>query len=231
MKLKDKILLLPYVVILMFNIAVITIFGSSFLEGNYDTNGNINFYYLLFVCLVSLIILGLRILIVGKTTILDQYFKREKGDWLFIGFISFVVAILATTWAIKFFSISPFIIAFATDPGHSPLKWLDILNNNYHQLAFYALVFVLINAITLFVAYEVKKGLEESGLKIGDESIKTFLLIVMTLEIFLFLILFASDPMIFFWNKFLNLVPVKQILSYLFSGSLIFFNAFFLLKR
>jgi len=229
MTLRNKILLLPYVVILMFDIAVIIVFGNSLLEGSY--NGSIKLYYLLSIFVVALVVCGLRVLVVGKTTILDRYLKRTKNDWVFILFISFIVAILIATWAIKYFSISPFYISFVQDLYNSPLKWFDLLNNNYHKLAFYGLIFVIINSIILFLFYKTKNYLEKKNLKIKDENLKSILLVIMGLGIFLFLILFISDPMIYFWDKFLNIKIIKQILSFIFSGSLIYFNVYFLIKR
>lgn len=205
------------------------VFGNFFLESSCD--GNIKLYYLLLIVAVAFILCGFRILLLNKTTILDQYLKRTKHDWLFILFISFVVSILLTTWCIKYFSIEPFYNSFVKDIHNSPLKWFDLLNNNYYKLAFYGLIFVLINSIILFLFYKAKNYLDIKQLKIDDKSFNMVLLTTMSLGVFLFLILFISDPMIYFWDRILNIKIIKQVLSFIFSGSLVYFNVYFLLKK
>lgn len=229
MNLKDKILILPYVVILMFDIAVVVTFGNSLLEGVYDNN--IKSYYLLLTSLVALVICGLRILIIGRTTMIDKYLIRKKIDWLFILFISFVVAIIATTGTIKYFSINPFFDSFNNDPNYSPLKWFDLLNNNYHRLSFYALIYFSMYAVVFLALFKGRDFLEKHHLSIDQESFKMLLFGALLTVLMLFSFLFIADPMIFFWDKFINTKIIKQILSFIFSGSLIYFNIYFLLKK
>lgn len=229
MKLKDKILLLPYVVILMFDIAVLVILGMHFL--NLTNIESANLYYFLLIIVLAIIIFVLRLLIIGKSTILDKYLTRTKGDSVFIFFVSVIVSILATTWAIKYFSINFFVNSLSLDLRFSPLKWLDFLNSNFHRIAFYALIFVLLNSLILYLFYNLKDYMEQKGLEVNDEQLKQILLGVMIFNIFVFLILFVSDPMIYFWDNFLKQKLIKQLLSFIFSGSLIYFNLYFLLKR
>jgi len=227
---KDKINLLPYVVILILNITVMVIFVSNVLL-NENYNSVINLHYLLLICLIALLVFIPRILIIGKLTILDRYFVKTKNDWLFLLFICFVLAILITTWIINFFSIEYFLDFFSQDPQNSPIRWFDILNNNFHLLTFYTSIFVLVNLPVVYIYYKFRNYQLKNNLKVNEENFKAILLIVAFIEIFIFLFLFVSDPMIYFWQNLLNLEVFKKILSFIFSGSLIYFNLSFLLRK
>jgi len=224
MKFKDQLLLLPGVVILMFNIAVLVVFISHFL--NEDYSGRINTYYLLLICVVAALIFLLRILIIGKSTILDKYITRTKDDWIFILFISFVVATLITTWAIRYFSISLFIDFFSQNSTNSPLRWFDLLNNNFYRLAFYGMAFVLVNYPFIYFFNKLK-----NNQKIKDDSIKAISITLGILGIFIFIALFISDPMIYFWDKIIKINIIKKLLSFIFGSSLLIYNLFFLFKK
>ncbi len=223
MTLKQKIFFIPWVVVMMFDIGIIVVFISYFLDTNQP-----NLYYFLLVCLIAFILTRLRLFFFGQKTVLHKYyFAASKDDWLFIGFISSAMAILITTYLVKYWELSIFQSLFLTDLKTSPIIMLDILNNNYHLLSFYLIIFIFINLPLVFI-YEAVKNRYGSSY---DQSLKTFLIILAMLLIFIFLYFFISEPAASFWKGVVNLSLVKNFLAYIFSGSLLYFNLYFLLKR
>ena len=220
MKFKDKLFLLPYFIIFFIDLTVIVFFIAYLFSGVFQWT---KLLYVFLILTTTTIIYFLRIGVIGTKTVLDRFSPDKNFGKGLTAVTSLVMSILIVTFLIAKTRWSIFINDFQK-LDFDPLKWFEFLNNNYQQIVLYASLVVVISIILMVPIILFSKFLSK-------ESEEGLIKIMTTIGMAIIFLLFTSNNVLIFWRSIFDIKIIQQILTYLFSGSLIYFNLFFLLKR
>lgn len=217
MRFKDKIFVFPFFVVFFIDLTVLVFFAAYLASGEFQWT---KILYLFLVTFISIAIYFLRTGLIGKNTVLDKFTNDEYFGRGLIGFVSLVLGTLMITLLIVKTELGIFINDFQK-LDFEPLKWFEFLNSNYQQIILYTFLLVVICYIVLSLIALTSRFVEE----------RAVIKIAITFGIIIIFILFTSKNLLNIWHLVFDIKIVQQVLTYLFSGSLIYFNLFFLLKR
>ena len=179
--------------------------------------------YLLMVLFIGAVLYLLRIIFIGNNTVLDQFSASPYFGRGLIGFASVAMGVLITTLLILKTRWSIFINDFER-LYFDPTKWFEFLNNNYQQIVLYTTIIITISGMLVAVVFLLSKYLP----KRAEEALVKVATLV---GIFIIFVLFNSQKLLNIWYSIFEIKIIQQTITYLFSGSLLYFNLFFLFKK
>lgn len=220
MNIKDKIFIFPFFVVFFINLTVLVFFATYLASGQFQWT---KVLYLFIILLMTIMIYYLRIITIGNNTVLDKFTTDQYFGRGLVGFVSLVLSTLITTFLIIKTKWNIFINDFQK-LDFEPLKWFEFLNHNYQQIVSYTSLVVIISVILMVPVMIFSRHLSK-------ESKEGLIKVLAMTGMMIIFLLFTSENFLNFWRSIFEIKIIRLALTYLFSGSLIYFNLFFLLKK